>query len=214
VFLMELSDKLQALRWSSKYREDYDRYDAYRIEHGIGDRSVIDGLPAPIFKVSMEGQKLCAKYGIPYPFSPYEDNRLPGLSRGLTTAVFPRPMEMGNDRKADVFISGTSISFALTIDTKQSLTKILKEFKELYLYKMRFAFGKKPPRKPYYDTHFTADPWEVYREVQNGKSEWEVAKSMFGLKKRPADDGMSNSRYQQVKRAYSRAVELIAEFEG
>lgn len=66
---MKLEDKIQALKRSSKYREDYKKYDAFRGKNKIFD-TCLDECLTPIYHVSPEGQKLCEKFKIPFPFNP------------------------------------------------------------------------------------------------------------------------------------------------
>jgi hypothetical protein len=207
---MLLKDKLYALKWSEKYRADYDRYQEYRQKHGVRDYFVSDGGPSiNAFHVSGEGKKLCRKYGLPYPFSPYEDD-LPDDIRSLLNISSAAIAYKIPGTSADVIVNGDRLQFMVEVDTTQSETVIGKEFIRLYR-RMRSLASR--PERIGRDTFTRLDHWKIYSLYRNGNFKAQIMKEEFGITTTPSYDENADKHYQQVKRAIEKAERLIKEFE-
>jgi hypothetical protein len=207
---MLLRDRLFALKWSKKYKADYDRYEEYRQQNGVLDSFATDGGPSvSAFTVSEEGKKLCSKYGIPYPFSPYGDD-LPDEIRidlDIPAAVVAQTIP---GTLADVMPSGTKLQFMIEIDTTKSETRIIEEFVELYRRLKDIAMMAEREGR---ETSSTPDDWKIYALHRQGKSMAQIRRDMFGIKEHPAYDREADRYHHQIKRAIEKAEKLLNEFD-
>jgi hypothetical protein len=208
---MLLRDKLNALRWSKKYRADYDRYREYNRQHGVQDSFVDDGSPIPVYNVvSEEGRKLCARFRLPYPYSPYDDEMPESIRSELDVPAVIMYNIPGTN--AEVAVSGSRLSFMIEVDTEQSQTMITKAFTRLYR-KMK-EIASIPERAGRDKRGKTLNHWEIYALRKQGKSKMQIMRVKFpAVTGTPAYDPKADECYKQVTRALKKADALIREFE-
>lgn len=212
---MKIEDRIQALKRSTKYRKDYKKYDEYRRKNNIVDSFLLDNF-APLCRISEEGQKLCAKYKIPFPFNPDgEVEVLPGsqtipLERGISVpSVLPMPIRKTKDGK-QVFGLFDKRYLNISIDMTRLKKEIFQDIEKLCQYYKTQIDDKKRNKSA------SLNCWDIYDKVkgQKSKSVLLVAKGFYGFTKNPAYCEEAMNCYKLVKRAYEKAERLMREFES
>ncbi len=203
---MKFEDRIQALKMSSKYKKDYKKYDENRKKKGIDDVFLIDSI-TPLNRLSPEGQKLCKKYKIPYPFHP--DANINGIH--FVPSVLPIPIRI---KKTGEQIFGLEDEQFLNvkIDINSKLKDIKKDIGNLYhFYSKQIKLGD---RDGTIELPKGISIWDIFEMRHNqNKSILQITKEIFKIKESPSNDVISKSKIRTIERAVSKAKKLIQEAE-
>lgn len=215
---MKIEDRIQALKLSAKYHKDYEEYAEYREKNKIVDTCCINlNRFFPVYTISREGQKLCRKYKIPYPFNPcFEIAVLPGnqiipLERGITfPSVLPIQLRKTKEGK-QVFGLIDNQYLNVTIDLTRPADDIHQDIKRLCQHYKTMIVGRKRNKDS------DIDHWEIYRFVEDqrrtGEENFQTIVDCFYEKRKLSYHIEQKSFYMLVRRAYEKAKRLMDEFE-
>jgi hypothetical protein len=212
-------DRIQATQNSKLYQKDYQQYVKKRENDGEIDVTI--GPPwAPCRTQSMAGKRLCKKWGLNRPIAPdapfklidYETMTLSTegwpecmIEGSVYPVSFPteddlkKPTSVTNSTNYDVtHLNG---KLCLLIDTSwppDMIMDVLRKFIEHYSEKTEERKGI--PME---------NPWEIYLLRKKGMKFLAITKILHGVSSQPAIDEISDSYYRRVRRAYSKALEMI-----
>ncbi len=213
---MKIEDRIQALKRSTKYRNDYKKYDEYRKRNNVVDSFLLDYL-APLRKISKEGQRLCRKYKVPYPFNPDEEiivlpgsQAIPSECVMKVPSVLPIPLRKTKDGK-HIFGLVDKQYLNVTIDMTRPKHVILRDLERLCQhYKAQIESDKR-------DKGSDVDCWEIYdfveEQKQKGAENLRLIADLFYKKRKLSYHIEPMSAYMRVRRAYYKAKSIIKEFE-
>lgn len=215
---MSFLDRIQATQNSKVYQKDYQRYVTQREKDGEIDAEL--GEPWDPCRIqSMAGKRLCEKWGLNRPIAPDAPFKLLDYVTMTPSAedcpewmiegvVYPVSFPTEDELKKLVKITGLSGQkslingkLCLLIDTSWPLDMImdvLRKFIEHYSKKTKERKGI--PME---------NPWEIYLLHKKGMNFLEITKMLHGVSSQPAIDKISDSYYRRVRRAYSKALEMI-----
>jgi hypothetical protein len=218
---MKWKDRIEALKRSEKYRKDYEEYEKWRIEHDTTEYGVLDTFEQ---KMSDKAEALCEKYRIPFPIPPKDtmifgpnEEVLGGIEeRTKTPAIRVRRRKLGNNEGyGHVTQEGQFITVQITIDTSKTQEQVEYEFKTLYKHLLSQGSGRK--RRPRTSLTYQGkeiDHWFVFDKMTEKKNLSSVMKEFFSITKNPTYNKEAKARYEQVRRYYQKALNLMREFEG
>jgi hypothetical protein len=199
-------DKVQALKHSKQYGEDYRKYEQEKEKE---DWFADDG-ESYFIRLSEAGKKLCKKYNLLYPINPFtpadeiETNYVhhpvtfldqPKLWNEVIGSRFDSAPEQG-------VITHINGKLVLMIDTELPRPQIEKAFKK-YLDRYTKKSGERL-------RDGVADIWQVYRKKEfKGKNLLQITKELFNIVENPTYSPKGKALYNQVTRAYNKAKEII-----
>jgi hypothetical protein len=198
-------DKVQALKHSKQYIEDYRRYEKAREKNDWfgGDARGYS------IRLSKAGKKLCEKYNIRYPINPFT----PADEKETVYVHYPitflDPPKLWNKVKESLFdnapdqsvITHVNDKLVLMIDTEIPRSQIRQEFENFLNH-----FTKEPNQR----LRESINIWKVYRmkEFEN-KNLLQITKEVFNIAENPTYSPKAKALYNQVSRAYNKAKEII-----
>lgn len=217
---MSFHDRIQATQNSTVYQKDYQRYVTQREQDGEIDAEL--GKPwDPCRLQSKAGKQLCEKWGLNRPIAPDAPFKLLDyVTRTPSTedcpewmfegVVYPVSFPTVDELKKLVKITGLSGQktiingkLCLLVDTSWPPDMIMD-----VLWKFIEPYAKKTKKRKGIPMD---NPWEIYLLHKKGKGMnfLEITKKLHGISSQPAIDKISDSYYRRVKRAYSKALEMI-----
>ena len=215
---MSFRDRIQAIKNSSSYRKDYERYVKKREQDGEADLKMGPPWDARNLR-SKAGKRLCKKWGLLYPIAP-DAPLVPFMPEKMKSedlepwmveaAVYPVSFPTEDDLKdattmteiqGQKVITHLSGKLCLLIDTDyppSMLMHALQEFVEHFSEQTKERSGK--PME---------DPWKIYSLHQQGMNLLQITHMLHGVSRQPAYDNESDYHYRRVSRAYSKALRMI-----
>lgn len=210
-------DKIQALRRSEQYKNDFD---AYLKERG-DSVDVYVGSPVDCnIKLSKAGKKLCSKYNLFFPYDPvqpYSEDDSWYTSPIVTSLDHPRKWRTkralgwySSDEKRYTHINGKLV---LMIDLDKTYSKGQTiEAVDAYLKRWKTDNKERTKGKP-------LDKWKIFDMKNNeGKNLLEITRKIYGFKKHsdnlPAYNDKVNKLHQRTVRAYRKAKAIITLIEN
>jgi hypothetical protein len=212
-------DRIQAIKHSTIYLKDYQRY--VKMRDKAGDIDIKIGSPwDPRKQLSKAGKRLCKKWGLGWPIAP--DAPLhprncktmelvadvpPWVIDGAVYPVsFPTEDELKNPSHVtkcgrDV-VTHLNKKLCLLIDTSwppDMIVDVLREFINHYILENKGNIKQTE-----------GDPWKIYELFRHGKNLLEITRDLYGVTGQPAYDTNAAMYYRRVDRAYKKALKMIA----
>lgn len=203
---MKRNDRIEALRWSEKYRKDFDKYRAALKKRGLYDASVGDF----IFPLSPAAKRLCRKYKIPCPISPESPEILPPLSPGerppATVVKLPAAIPVSRwDKDGKCRVGPEDDGFmTVKLDFDSSLPDIQKAVDDIY-HRHKPSSKSTPRNRNSSGLPDGISIWDIYamRHREN-KNLADITRELFNISGSLAE-GSEKARYRTIERAYKKA---------
>jgi len=239
---MRTIDRLQAVRRSAKYKQDYDLYLANLRPGELDLFSYTKGIGIIYSRVSVAGLELCRKYKIPFPIKPcvYErkdsdmsDFELQAREKARQYGVYgnddiinakklPSVNVLAQKRADGALFWGPdddTHQLAVTIDMMRNITEIKKDLGKLYKYFDQPNHYRNKKAKDHEDTTVQyggkkLTQWEIYGERKKGIAASQIAKDLAGTKE-AIQGGMLGLKalYDKIRRAENKAKKQIQAIE-
>ncbi len=209
------SDKLQAIKHSKEYRNDYFKYDKERERTGIIDFYMVgENTGEKAYILSELGKQLCKKWNIRFPVNPDAEYVKGGEACVHSPVTYLDPLEQwkqtvlraGKDGRKEN-ITHVNDKLVLMIDTSYSIDQITQEINKILSFwiqksKTRIKQSKK------------IDIWQVFDEIDNGKKVYQVAKEYAAKRTKPGSKvRVTEDEIQLIRDSYKKAQKIISAVE-
>jgi len=216
-------DKVQALKHSKKYAEDYrrfikDRGEEYHILHGSPE-----AFPQ-VSNLSESAKELCKKYNLRYPIDPNEPVKEWEIDYLYPVISFLDPPESwrdiehinwtGDPKEAIVtYVNGKLVVMIDTAHTREKIKQTLDDFLDMIAHYRGERTGGR-------DREIVFDKWRVYRmHEKEGKNLLQITRELVpefyhnDITDFPTYNKDVDAHYRRVRRAYKKAHQIIKAME-
>ena len=198
-------DRIKAIKRSKIYKQDYANY---RKTVDYSQQDIHIGSPENYHvRLTPAGKKLCEKWNLQFPVNLHLTDAQEALNAVISLLDPPekwatsKANAIGN-QKQFTHVNGKLV---LMIDTSFTHKQIEEAFKKYIKYWIKEGSGR--------ERENTFDIWEIYDAYCDKKNMLEVTRNIFKIKATgenlPAYDKRTNSNYEQVKRHYKKASNII-----
>ena len=200
-------DRTQAIKRSKIYKQDYADY-MKTVDYAQQDVHI--GSPENYHvRLTMAGKKLCEKWNLVFPVNPHLPDAQDSLNAVIALLDPPEKWkthtanEIGLGKQKQ--ITHVNGKLVLMIDTSFTHKQIEEAFKKYIKCRVKERSGR--------ERENTLDIWKIYDAYCDKKNMLEVTRNIFKIKATgenlPAYDKRTNSNYEQVKRHYKKASNII-----
>jgi hypothetical protein len=208
-------DKLQAIKRSKKYREDYLKYTKERDCAGVNDFFMSgEKTGEQAYVLSEPGKRLCEKWLIRFPVNP-DAEYVKGEEACVHSPV--TYLDIPEQWKKTVFMSGkdghkenithVNSKLVLMIDTGYSTDQIKAEIDKVLCYWVQKTRDRAKPSR-------AIDIWWVYDEVESGKKPHQVAREYAAQQTEPGIPVYTTENQTQlIDDSYEKAQKIISAIE-
>jgi hypothetical protein len=204
-------DRVQALKHSRKYSQDYRKYQEEKEEDEV-EFAVTGPIWAYQAKLSKAARKLCHKWNLRYPINPdtpADEDEIKYLTppvKHLTSPELwhkPRFYTTRDNKPEDRVITHVSGQLVLMIDLgfpRSQIKEALEQFLDHHTKKGEGRIRENPAK------------WEIYQmHAGEGKPLLQITREIYNLPEdaHPAYDENADLLYKRVKRAYRKACQII-----